>query len=426
MNAILHNRALLTLGIAETISNIGNWITMMALFAIIVFRGEGDVAASSGIWLAGLTPMLLASPIAGWLTDRVNRKWLMVASQLLAALPVIGLFLTDNLWLIYFFLVLQTIAIAPMYTARAAAVPSLVGEEQLTKANGFLQQLSFVVKIGAPMVGGAVVGALGAQNAMLLDVVSFFAAAAILLTLPSLPPQNRATKTEDRVTQEAPAGQSVLDVLRGSVGLQLIFTATFAVVVVMMGLDVLGALIVRDALGGNEQFFGLLIGAGGIGSVVGVLALMRRAGNGQPWRDVWMGLALLSGFTVSAAVAQGIESVTVARWVVIGGSFLGGIGNGILNVQIGTLMQLLSPATMLGRISGLFQSTLSAGQLITLLALPLLVPAVLSTWQFFAIGSVAVWLIAAAVAWQVRGTRITRPGNRTEGDYLPSSLTVVE
>lgn len=92
MKEIVRNRSLVILGIAESISNVGNWITIMALYALIVFQGDGGVPESSGILLAGLGPMLLFSPVAGWLSDRADRKHLMIMSQVMAALPVIGTF----------------------------------------------------------------------------------------------------------------------------------------------------------------------------------------------------------------------------------------------------------------------------------------------------------------------------------------------
>jgi len=49
IKAFLKNRALLTLGFSESISNIGNWITMMAVFAMVVFRGDGGLLQSSAI-----------------------------------------------------------------------------------------------------------------------------------------------------------------------------------------------------------------------------------------------------------------------------------------------------------------------------------------------------------------------------------------
>ena len=75
-----------------------------------------------------------------------------------------------------------------MLPARQASVPMLVDKQHLTQANVLLQQINSFVKIGGPILGGAIVGLLGARNAMLLDVLSFALAACVLLLLPSLPP----------------------------------------------------------------------------------------------------------------------------------------------------------------------------------------------------------------------------------------------
>ena len=104
MKAILHNRSLLLLGLAESISNIGNWVTVMAIYAIVVFHGDGGVAESSAVMLAGLGPMLIFSPVAGWLSDRFDRKWLMISSQVLSALPIIAIIVAGPGPLIYLFL----------------------------------------------------------------------------------------------------------------------------------------------------------------------------------------------------------------------------------------------------------------------------------------------------------------------------------
>ena len=122
---LLHNRSLLIIGASESVSNTGNWITMMAVFAMLVFKGSGGVAQSSGVFLAGLIPTLLVSPFAGWLLDRFDRKWLMISSELFSGLIILGLVFTSNLFLIYAILALQAVSISIMTPARQAVVPDL-------------------------------------------------------------------------------------------------------------------------------------------------------------------------------------------------------------------------------------------------------------------------------------------------------------
>ncbi|NTW03222.1 MAG: MFS transporter, partial [Oscillochloris sp.] len=86
MKALLHNRSMLILIIAETVSGLGSWVTTMAIFALVVFRGGGNIAESGGIFLAALLPMLLFSPVAGWLSDHGDRRALLVGCELFSAI----------------------------------------------------------------------------------------------------------------------------------------------------------------------------------------------------------------------------------------------------------------------------------------------------------------------------------------------------
>lgn len=402
MKAILQNKALVTLGIAETISNLGNWITMLALWGILIFRGDGSVVQSSAIMLAGLGPMLVFSPIAGWLSDRFDRKWLMIGSQILGALPVIGLFFVRSEWLIYALLATQSAVLAVGYPARNASIPALVKEEELTQANAFLQQLSSVMKVAAPALAGALVGFVGPYNAMVIDIASFFVAAAIMLTLPALRPGGSADTALSEIATPA-SEDNPLTVLRHSFSLQLLFITMFLALVIIMGFDVLGSVFVRDVLAGNEAFFGIIIGLVGLGQVLSVLWLMtRKSESGLPWRDLSLGLFLMTALCIGSALAFYSGSTDWARIFVGIGAFVGGMGNGIATVQIPTLLQMLSPRAVLGRIGGLLQSTLTGAQLIAILGLPLIIPGTFSMGQFYSVAAVGITLLALFVVYTTR------------------------
>lgn len=396
MSLILRNRTLWALALAESVTAIGNWITMMALVGIVMFEGQGSVGESSGIMLAGLAPLLLAGPAAGRLADRFERKKLMIASQLLTALPVIGLiFLANTPWL-YLLLVLHTLFAAVMLPARQAVMPQLVARENLTRANALFQQISGFIKTGAPMIGGAVVAWLGPTQAMLFDVITFGLAALILLQLPSLPPVDEESE-EEASSHDQPAARSratVWTVLWEKQELRTLFIIIFFTILVIMGFDVLSSIVVRDILQASERFFGLTIGLVGLGSVLAGLWMMMRKSQVNPWFDVGAGLFLLAALPLGIVAAALIPSVNQARWVIGASAFIGGLGDGLLIVQVFTLLQLLSPARLLGRLSGLLQSVLAAGQLIAIVATPFIVPRLLSLRDFFAVITVLLMLLA--------------------------------
>lgn len=403
MKALLHNRSLLLLGLAESISNVGNWVTVMAIYAIIVFHGEGGVAESSGVMLAGLGPMLLFSPVAGWLSDRFDRKWLMIISQVMSALPIIGIIVAGQGPIIYLLLALQTAFTTLMLPARQAVVPMLVPQQELARANALLQQTNSLVKIGGPILGGVIVGLFGAGNAMLLDVVSFTLAAVVLLMLPPLPPQ-RGVMKGDAAMSSGPEGgspprlpDSILVVLRRSAPLRLLFLSIFLAIVAIMGFDLLGSIYVRDVLLAQEGFFGILIGLIGLGSLLSAGWLMLRRWQRNPWQDLAWGLLLMSGIPLLMAAGFWIGHPRLAQWLTAFALLLGGVGNGLVSVQVWTLLQALSPPVLLGRMGGIFQSSIAAAQLTTILATPLLVPVHLSIGQYFVLWAAMLLLLALAL-----------------------------
>ncbi len=390
LKQVIHNRPILILGIAESISGIGNWITAMAVLALVIFRGDGTVAQSSGIFLAALLPSLLFSPLAGSLADRVDRKWLMMASEFLAGLTVLGLIFARPIELTYFLLALEATFGTLMLPARQAAIVDLVDQDDLTRANALLGQLSGIIKIGAPILAGMLLLVLAPQTAMVLDVISFGFSVAILSRLPALPPHKSG-----RATLAANAQASPLTALRGSPQLSLLFAVAFLVTCVIMGFDVLASVFTRDVLAGNEGLFGLLIGLIGVGTVVATTGLLIIKGKPNPWRDTLVGLALLAtipGFLMLATLSP---TLLWAQLLAVVGCLIGGVGNGLIVVQSGTLLQLLAPPELLGRLGGLLQSTFVAGQLFAIFATPFLVPERLAIGAYFGIAAVALLLIAA-------------------------------
>ncbi len=87
--------------------------------------------------------------------------------------------------LIYGLLALQAVSVSIMTPARQSVLPDIVPAEELTRANALLQQLSGIIKIGAPMIAGAVLAVLNPHQAIILDVISFALAALLLTFLPA-------------------------------------------------------------------------------------------------------------------------------------------------------------------------------------------------------------------------------------------------
>lgn len=391
--SILKNRTILSIGLAEAVSNIGDWITMMAIYAILVFKGGGGVAESSGVYLAGLLPALPASLLAGWLCDRFDRKLLMIASQILSGLSVVGLIFTDRLEIIYLLLALEAVFISIMGPARQAVVPQIVAREDLTRANAFFQQMHGIIKIGAPVLAGAVLAVLNPHQAIILDVVSFALAAIMLCFIRPLPPIKEEKSPAPQPDGKAAPAEGLWPVLKSLPSLQMVFISVFLAIAVIIGFDVLASVYIRDVLQGNEQFLGLSIGAIGTGTLLATIWLMARRGQISPWWDLVAGLGMIAVIPLVMVLGGGIQPISYGRLLVLAGCLVGGFGNGMVNVQISTLLQSQTPAGILGRMSGLFQSVVTAGQLIGIVLTPLLVPGLISMQGYFSLSAVGMVLL---------------------------------
>jgi MFS family permease len=91
-----------------------------------------------------------------------------------------------------------------------------------------------------------------------------------------------------------------------------------------------------------------------------------------------------------------------AQALAVVGCLIGGLGNGLVVVQSSTLLQLLAPSDLLGRLGGWLQSSFVAGQLFAIFTTPFLVPARLPIGTYFGIAALALLLVALSSALLLR------------------------
>ena len=271
-----------------------------------------------------------------------------------------------------------------------------------SRANAFFQQLVGLTKIGGPVLAGSLLLVISPESAIMLDIISFIAAGAILCLLPSMPPSRVSSPIPAQAPR--PGRFELLGVLRDSRQLQLLFLLTFLGIFVIIGFDALSPVYTRDVLGGKENLFGLLVGLIGLGTLGASAAILFAKGKADPWRGLLLGAILVTAIPAFLGVAAMIRVETVARVLTAAGCLLGGAGCGLLAIQSGTMLQLLSPPSCLGRLGGLFQSTTAAAQLSGIVVAPLLVPAVLPMAMYFCLSTamMAVLVLSAVLPPYIR------------------------
>jgi predicted MFS family arabinose efflux permease len=172
------------LWLASVVSLLGDWFNTIASVMIVNRYTETDMAIS-WILIAKTLPRFFLGPVAGVLADRVNRKWVMVISDVLRAGIVLSFLLVDRperVWLIYALTVAQFIVASFFEPASSALIPGLVeGEQELVTAN-VLGSITWsaMLAMGAA-VGGVVAGIFGAETALVIDSGTFLLSAGLVL-----------------------------------------------------------------------------------------------------------------------------------------------------------------------------------------------------------------------------------------------------
>src|SRR5919206_3532512 len=200
-DSLLKNVRFMQLWVGQGISFVGDAISMIALVVLVV-QITGSASAVGGALVARLLPTV-ASPLAGVLADRLDRKVVLVASDLARALLVLGLVFVRDLVLLYALVFMMGLARTLFNPTIRAAFPSVVGGGDLTRANALISTTFSVSETVGPVLGGLLVAAVGVNAAFVLDSVTYLISAAFLSRIPLRRPER---EEESSFGQELKAG----------------------------------------------------------------------------------------------------------------------------------------------------------------------------------------------------------------------------
>jgi len=291
------------------------------------------------ILLAEILPNLF-SPMLGVLADRVDRRALMLACEVGQSAIMLMLAITDVSYGVLLGAVfLRSMLSTTLRPALSSAIPAIVDEPRLDRANALLRAGEEGAGVLGPSIAAFAVAFVGVRGLFALDAATFLLAVPLLRCVPKLPPPE-SIGLKESMLQSALGGIRVLrsHAVAGRVAVGLFFFVSFAAIE-----NVARPFLATGSLNAGSPGIGFLHAAPQLGIILGFLLVARIGLRGKALQGVIGGMLLCSLGSFLTAHASILPLALLAQ-------FASGIGNGLAVASIDTLLQRSIPAGSLGRV----------------------------------------------------------------------------
>jgi MFS family permease len=280
VNLVLSRPGFRRLWTSGAVSETGDWLLLIAL-PVYVLQLTGSTLTTSTVFLLELAGALAASPLAGVLADRWDRRRLLIGASLTQAALLLPLLAVDGrgtLWIVYLVTAAQAVLSTANDPVRQALLPAAVGPGELAPAAAQLGIAANLARLVGGALGGLLLQAYGLTGVVLADAGTFVLAA-LLLTGWSTPGVVRGTDGPAAPGRDWLAGLAVIRSDRRLAG----GVAVGALLSVAQGMFVvLFVVFVLRQLGGEAGEVGLLRGVQAVGGIAGGVVLGAVAGRFAP------------------------------------------------------------------------------------------------------------------------------------------------
>lgn len=331
---------------AASVSNLGDGLRLVAL-PLLALQVTSDPLLIAGVTALNFVPWILVGPVSGAVVDRVDRRRLLLAVQLLRGVVLATFAFTVamdavTIWSLYAVTIMIAAGETIADSAAQASIPYLVDLQHLERANGRLVSAEIVTN---EVAGGPLGGLLFAAAAILpfaADAATYLLAAVLV----SLVRTHLGPFTATRDSQ--PAANLRADIAEG---FRFVFThpvlrpITLATALVNLGSGAVSATLVIFAvhtIGLSEVGFGFLLGIGAVGGLLGAMAaprLVTSAGRRT---------SIVGSAVIVAAGSLGLATIDRALPLTVGW-FIISAATATSNVVTRSLRQAATPDRLLGR-----------------------------------------------------------------------------
>jgi MFS family permease len=354
MAASLTYRDFRIVWLGALVSTIGTWMQKVAQSWLVLTLAGASSAFYLGLdSFLGEAPILLLTLVGGVVADRMDRRHVLIASQVVqmsTALALAALVYTGQvrIWHVLTLSVITGIAQAFGGPAHHSLMPSLVPKEHLPNAIAFNAIQFNLARVIGPLISGAALAAFGMAACFGLNGLSFVAVIIGLLLLSARPPAGGAGRS---MKEEMRGGFAYVRTDPSLVGLATLgFMGTFLASPLLTFLPA----FVQDVLRGDVTLYTRLMSWAGAGAVVGALGV------------AWLGKFTHMGRAVlSLQIAMGLVIVVFAntQTPLVNGAllFIGGACMVMVFAMLQSLVQLSAPNELRGRVMSIYMMAFRGG-----------------------------------------------------------------
>lgn len=365
MWAVLRRRDFALLWSGTLVSDTGDWLLIVGL-PIYVFTTTGSSLGTAIVFIVELVPALLLGSVAGVFVDRWDLRRTMIAVNLVQAVLLLPLLAAgpDRMWIVYAVAGVEATLAQLFNPAKAALLPRLVERADLAVANSLVSVNESLARLVGSPLGGLVVDTLGLHWIVVVDAVSFVAAALLVACVrPAVArrPAGQATAREGTWT----SWRAGLRTVRSNRTLSGLFVIGVVSQIAQGLFVVLFVVFISRELGGSGADIGLVRGVQAIGGILGGIFVGSLARRVAPRSLVGYGALVLGAVALTTwnlSAVTDVIAVYAALFVVAGVPIVA------FAAGLNTAAQLAAPADQLGRVFGAYGSVTGAAQAIGLAA----------------------------------------------------------
>lgn len=330
-----------------TVSALGDGVYTVAL-AWQVYDLSNTPTALSVVGIAWFLPQVAAVLVGGVLADRVDRRRVMIASDVVRALAIGALGALSasgglHLWHIWVLVALYGIGNSVFYPAYTALVPQVLPRDLLVQAAALRQFVRpLAMRVVGPALGGALVAVFGAGTGFLIDAGSFGASMLALLLMTPRPLVRAAGRTLGSVWSDIREGLAYT-LSRRWLALTLL-AVTLTMVFFLGPVFVLMPFVVKNHLHGGADGLGLVLAAGGAGALVGSLVTGQCQPPRRPLVVIYLAWTVAVVGLVGYAQADALWEAAAVSAASVGCLVIG-------QILWESLLQRSIPGDLLGRVA---------------------------------------------------------------------------